>query len=89
MILAASFAHYESGGVILHGYICLSRRLSIRLSDIVNYYLNWTEPMMDEEKKERRDPVSMVGPYARIRIIIAIICIFIALAVICVRTFRG
>ena len=45
--------------------------------------------MMDEEKKNRHDSVSMVGPYARIRIIIAVICFFIAIIVIGFRNFFG
>jgi hypothetical protein len=45
--------------------------------------------MMDEEKKNAHDPVSMVGPYARIRIIAAVICFFIAFTVIGFRIFFG
>ena len=45
--------------------------------------------MLNEKEKERRDSVSMVGPYARIRIIVAVICFFIAFAVIGYRAFFG
>jgi hypothetical protein len=45
--------------------------------------------MLDEEENTRRDSVSMVGPYARIRIIAAVICFIIAFAVICFRVFSG
>lgn len=38
--------------------------------------------MLDEEKRKNRDSVSLIGPYARIRVIVAVICIFIAFAVI-------
>lgn len=44
---------------------------------------------MDDEKKKHHDSVSMVGPYARIRIIAAVICFFIAFVVIGFRIFFG
>jgi len=46
-------------------------------------------PMQDEGEKERRDSVSMVGPYARIRIIVAVICFIIAFGVIGFRALFG
>ena len=65
-------------------------------------YGHWTQPIAliahwqigrtsvtDEEKKKRRDSVSMVGPYARIRIIVAVLCFFIAFTVIAFRMFSG
>ena len=45
--------------------------------------------MQDEGEKERRDSVSMVGPYARIRIIVAVICFIIAFGVIGFRALFG
>jgi len=45
--------------------------------------------MTDEEENKRRDSVSMVGPYARIRIIVAVVFFFIAFAVIGFRAFSG
>ncbi len=44
-------------------------------------------PETDEEK--RRDSVSLVGPYARIRIIAAVIVLLVAFAVIGYRSFFG
>lgn len=43
--------------------------------------------MLDERDKERRDSVSMVGPYARIRIIVAVIIVLVAILVIGYRSF--
>ena len=44
---------------------------------------------MDEDKKKFQDPTSLVGPYARIRIIAAVICFFIAFVIIGFRIFFG
>lgn len=39
--------------------------------------------------KERRDTTDVVAPYARIRVIVAIVCFLVALAVIVLRALRG
>lgn len=49
--------------------------------------------MDDKDDKSRpgprRDPVSMVGPYARIRVIAAVIVFLIAIVVMAVRAFSA
>ena len=42
-----------------------------------------------KEKKRRRDSVSMVGPYARIRVVAAILILLLALIFIGFRTILG
>ncbi len=39
----------------------------------------------DNRPKPKRDSVSMVGPYARIRVIVALIVVLVALIVIALR----
>jgi len=39
--------------------------------------------------KKRRDSISAVGPYARIRVIFAVIVILVAFAVIAYRSLSG
>jgi len=43
--------------------------------------------VLDEDEKKRRDSVSMVGPYNRIRIIVAVIIFLVAFLVIGYRSF--
>ena len=43
----------------------------------------------EEDEDRRRDPVELVGPYARIRIVVAVIVMVFAVAVIAFRAFFG
>ena len=45
--------------------------------------------MPDKDEEPRRDPVTVVGPYARIRIIAGVVLILFAIAVIGYRSFFG
>ncbi|MDJ0638798.1 MAG: hypothetical protein QNJ20_08190 [Paracoccaceae bacterium] len=45
--------------------------------------------MSDEDEDRRRDPIEVVGPYARIRIVVAVIVMVFAVAVITYRGFSG
>jgi len=49
--------------------------------------------MSDKENEKqsdpRRDSISMVGPYARIRVIVAVIVVLFAIVVIGVRALSG
>ena len=44
---------------------------------------------MQKKKKTLRDSVSMVGPYARIRVVAAVLPFLLAFAVIAYRSFIG
>lgn len=45
--------------------------------------------LRDEKEKKRRDSISMVGPYARIRAIVAVLIFLLAFVVIGYRSFFG
>lgn len=42
--------------------------------------------MDEDDKRHRKDPTEVVGPYARIRIIVAVILVLVALGVLFFRT---
>lgn len=45
--------------------------------------------MAEKDDKKRRNSLSVVRPYARIRIVIAVLCVLIAFAVIAYRSVFG
>lgn len=69
----------------------LCRPTSHPVSQLAAYYSRdyGETDLADEKEKTLRDSISIVGPYTRVRIIVAVVVFVIAIAVVVCRAFFG